>query len=128
METSTVKELIGSNADLRSELEDYVTSYIDWVVENVPSHLRNAFGVGIVSDNRFGTYYGFWNEANDCYTSTGKSCYIGNDFNCRVQGSTPPEMRAFAKAIPDFIESGLAALEAENKELSELLSKKVHFD
>lgn len=122
-----IKKLIETNASLRSELKEYISSYVEWVKQSIPSGMEKYFGVGITSDNRWGTYWGFYNETKGQYTCTGKGYRPGGDFNLWVEGSSSKQMREFAKQIPTLIKEGLEKISEENKEIEVLIKEKITF-
>ena len=128
MKVSEIKTLIETSASLRDDLSKYISDYVKWVEKNVPAGMEGKFGVGITSDNRFGTYWGFWNEDLEMYTCTGSSWYVGNDWNCKIVGSSVKQQRNFSKKIPQYIASGLDAIKKENEEIEELLKNKLSLD
>lgn len=100
---------------MREDVKTYVEEYVDWVSTNVPSGLEWAFGVGIVSENRFGTYWGFkTDDAN-----------VWGDFICLVKGSEFEQVQEFAERIPDLFEKGMEEIKKQNERLENVKLKEV---
>lgn len=124
MNKKEIKKLTELNSELRTSVEEYVDDYVEWVSTNVPAELEYAFGVGIVLDCRYGTYWGYENENGD-YVQTGGSWNVANDFQLTVQGSSSYDARKFAEKIPELLKKGLEAIKNENEALEVVLRKKV---
>lgn len=125
-----LNELLDLNSKLREDVEAYVDEYVEWVSKNVPSGLERAFGVGIVSENRFGTYWGFETDdidiwGDNIYAQTGNDWYVGGDFNCLVRGSEFEQVEEFAERIPDLFETGMEEIKNQNERLENVKLKEV---
>lgn len=126
MKVSEIKKLIETSVSLRDQLSEYIDTYVKWVENTVPKGMEKHFGVGITSDNRFGTYWGFYNAEKGQYTCTGSSWYVGNDWNCEIVGSNTKQQKEFAKEIPCLIDQGLEKISSENKEIEDLIRTKIN--
>lgn len=133
MNNVEAKKIIETNVNITDSVREYVSEYIEWVENNIPSEFRAEFGVGKAATHRqFGSHYGFSSCDSEGYgqiyrSPSRQSYYIANDFDCRVLGSTNFQVKDFAKNIPTYLKDGLEFMQKQNEQLSEILSTKVSF-
>jgi hypothetical protein len=131
MEKKTLKQELAEQLQLHREeassLRSTVDHYIDLISNTVPNEYCKHFGIGVAgSHNQFGATWGFYNHQKDCYTVTGDTFYIANDYNCKCIGSNSKQVLEFAKDIQVYIKQGIAELK-HDIELMEKINKELIF-